>query len=265
MAISKGKIYKYDLKGNFIAEYESLESAAYLNKISSGYLNYHIKGNSSYCHKHIYTKKYYIKLPSELLEHKTKRIYNYKPIYQYSLNGEYLNSYNSIKEASEKTGFIKKYIGNCACGNLGRSKSYKGFLWSYEKKDKLPPMVKNIKYVPIHQYSMEGKYINSYYSIKEASEKLNIFSAGISHCANGDKKTPTYRGFIWSFIKLKKVKPIKPRKKPINVYLNNKFYKTFESQSEIYKIMKISRSTITICLSGKQKSPYKGYTFKYKN
>jgi len=33
MAYSKGKIYKYDLTGNFITEYESAEAAAYIDKI----------------------------------------------------------------------------------------------------------------------------------------------------------------------------------------------------------------------------------------
>jgi hypothetical protein len=263
MALSKGKIYKYDLQGNFVNEYESVEAAAYLDKIAGSYLSQHLKGVSSFCNKHIYTRKYYIKLPNELLENKTRRIYKTKQVHQYSLDGKHIKSYNSCQDAAMETGFKYRYIMNFLSGNLNkRSKTYKGFFWSYEKKDELQKFERKLCFKEIHQYSMNGNYIKTYNSLKEAGEKLNIRPAGISSCVNGQIKS--YKGFIWSLIKLKKVKSVNPKKKSINVYKYNKLYKTFESATDASKKLNICRSGITGCLNGRSEST-KGYTFKYKN
>lgn len=199
MALSKGKIYKYDLTGKFISEYESAEAAADLNKISSSYLLDHLKGIWSYCHKHIYTKKYYIKLPNELLEHKSKRIYKTKEIHQYDLNGKYIKSYKDKNEAAEETNLKPRYILDFASGNSGRGKTYGGFIWSFEKKDKLPKFEKKLKYKKIEQYSKDGKFIKMYDSIKDAANEIKIHPAGISKCASGVNGQPTAGGFIWKY------------------------------------------------------------------
>jgi hypothetical protein len=260
MSKHNGKVYKYDLHGNFIAEYENAEAAAFLDNIASSYLLEHLKGTWSYCHKHVYTKKYYIKLPPELLEHKTKRIYNPKEIYQYSLDGKYINSFKDKNEAAEFTGLKARYIRDCASGNLGKGKTYGGFLWSFEKKKQIPKFEKIMNYKEIHQYSLDGKYIKTYNSIKEA--KLEVGSCAITHCAQGSKGNPTAGGFIWSYEKVKSVKPVLPKKRPINVYKNNKLYKTFESQAEVSIQLKLSRTIIWKHL--KNNEPYNDFVFKYK-
>jgi hypothetical protein len=262
---SKGNIYKYDLNGEFICEYESIESAAYLDKLSSGYLLKHIEGKFSFCKNHIYSKKFYIKLPSELLEHKSKRIYKTKQVHQYSLDGKYVKSYGSCQDAAIETGFKCRYIMNFASGNLNkRSKTYKGFMWSYEKKNELPKFEKDLPFKEIHQYSLDGIYIRSFNSLKEAALYVGGNYNTISHSARGTKGTPTAKGFIWSLKKVKKVKPSIPKKKTINVYKNDKLYKTFESIVETSKQLNLNRSNITNCLNGRNKS-FKGFIFKYKN
>jgi len=190
MAYSKGKIYKYDLTGNFITEYESAEAAAYIDKIASSFLLEHLKGRWSYCHNYIYTYKYYIKLPAELLEHKTKRIYKRYEIHQYDLNGNHIASYKDKDEAANATGLKARYIRDCAAGNL-KTKTYRGFLWSYEKKKTIPKFEKIKKYKKIDQYTKDGKFIKTFNSLKEAANSLNISPTAISNCARGQKKTPS--------------------------------------------------------------------------
>jgi hypothetical protein len=262
MSLSKGKIYKYNLNGEFICEYESVEAASYLDKVSSSYLSKHLEGKFSFCKNHIYTKKWYIKLPSELLEHKTKRIYKRKELHQYSLDGKYIKSFIDKHQAAEEIGGIARFIINCASGNFGRGRTYYGFLWSYEKKDKLPKFEKDLPFKEVYQYSLNGKYIRSFNSVKEAASFVGGNGSNISHSARGTKGTPTAKGFLWSFKKVKKVKPVEPKKKPINVYKNNKLYKTFMSISQASKELNLSRSTITNYLTGRNKSS-KEFNFKY--
>jgi hypothetical protein len=258
------KVYQYDLDGNFISEYESAQAASELNKISTSYLLSHLKGLFSYCHNYIFTHTYYIKLPEDLLRHKSKRIYIKKEIHQYSKDGKYIQSFKDKDEASKHTGLKSRYIRDYASGNSGKGKTYGGFLWSFEKKKEISKFEKKFNYKQIHQYSKDGKFLKSYNSIKEAAELNNLYSSSISHCASGNKKFPTYGGFIWSYEKLKIVKAVKPKKTPIKVYKNNKLIKIFESQIQVHKELGISRTIIFDCVSGKREN-YKDYIIKYKD
>lgn len=56
-----------------------------------------------------------------------------KKICQYSLEGEFIRGYNSIKEASKKMGCTDVAIGNCA---NGKSKKSMGFLWKFANEEK---------------------------------------------------------------------------------------------------------------------------------
>jgi hypothetical protein len=258
-----GKVYQYDLKGNFINEYPSQQAASDLNNVPFSYISDHIKGKFSFCKGHIYTKKYYIKLPPELLEHKSKRIYKRKEINQYSLDGKYINSFKDKNEAAEFTGLKARYIRDCASGNLN-GKTYGGFIWSFEKKKEISKFEKKKNYRTIHQYSKDGKFIKTFNSLKEASKELNILSSCISHCANKNPKFPSYGGFIWRYEKEKNIIPIKKRIKEIEVYKNNKLIKIFESQQKVFEELNISKGRIWECVSGKRKD-FKGYVIKYKD
>lgn len=60
-----------------------------------------------------------------------------KKIYQYSVDGEYLNSYCSITEASKITGANRSNISICANPNNTRKTTSGGFKRSYEKLDRI--------------------------------------------------------------------------------------------------------------------------------
>ena len=68
---SNGKVYKYDLQGNFISEYENMQAAMELNNLSAGSIVGHlIHKTQNHCVNHIYTFDYYIKLPKKYLDKK---------------------------------------------------------------------------------------------------------------------------------------------------------------------------------------------------
>ena len=52
-----------------------------------------------------------------------------KRVYQYTLDGELIAIYTSVKEASRQNNFVATCIARCCRGIL---KTYKGFKWSYE-------------------------------------------------------------------------------------------------------------------------------------
>lgn len=54
-----------------------------------------------------------------------------KPIYQYTLEWELVDIYESVKKAAEANGFAASCISNCALGKQGR-KQHNGYRWSFE-------------------------------------------------------------------------------------------------------------------------------------
>ena len=84
----------------------------------------------------------------------------------------------------------------------------------------------------IHQYSLNGVYLNSYKSIAEATRITSIPSQNISKCAN--KLRPTAGGYIWAFEKLLQLtKFSNTRKKYLYVISKENFTKTFKSVTEV--------------------------------
>ena len=52
----------------------------------------------------------------------------------------------------------------------------------------------------VYQYTLDGKLVNVWNSLSDASKQLGITIMGISACCNNRLKT--YKGYIWSFIPL---------------------------------------------------------------
>ena len=52
-----------------------------------------------------------------------------KPVGQYSINGEFVDKFSSIREAAIKNNYSKAHIGNC-CNN--RVKTAYGYIWKFE-------------------------------------------------------------------------------------------------------------------------------------
>lgn len=89
-----------------------------------------------------------------------------------------------------------------------------------------------IKKLEIHQYDLEGNYIRSYDSIKDAGLDNNIKMSNIEFYIK-DKKTKQRGKYLWSFDKVDKLGFTKynaPRK--VGVYKNGKLIKVYDTVRE---------------------------------
>jgi len=134
-------------------------------------------------------------------------------VYQYSKDGRFVKKWNSQKEAADE---LRIKRGTISCAVCGRIYSYKGFFWS-----KLPPE-KWIKPEPKHkesgrkrqvyQYSSDGKLINIWESVTEASRNTGVGVSTIGIACNYKNKA---RSFLWSYwpleIELKKIEAQKAK------------------------------------------------------
>lgn len=202
---------------------------------------------------------------------------------QYSLNGELLKDYISLKEASDLTGFDKSGISKCC---LGKIHSSNGFIWRYQDINLKTNSYKNcfiddgsavtlsgshiVK--KVNQYDECGNLIKTYNSALEAEIKSDHFFSrqGIQACCNG--RTYTYKKYIWRYYndsfdkyssKIKKSSKEKPpntktskerkyKNVPIDMYNSSLEY--MFTYTDVYAIPNLTQSQINSvinCCKGK--------------
>lgn len=112
------------------------------------------------------------------------------PVFQYNLEGVFLKQWESAKKAGDSLNIDPGDISGC---RRGVKKSAGGFLWR-DKRIEIEPY-KHHNSTNIIQYTLDGKFIQEFKSISEASKILKLNPSGISNCANGKSKKSG--GFIW--------------------------------------------------------------------
>lgn len=121
----------------------------------------------------------------------------------YTLSGDFVNVYDSLTEASLKTGISDSTIG-MVCTNKRQSGG--GYYWVYVKDDNVPQKIDieiNIKTIneskpkPVIQFDKDGNLINEYQSIREASRQTNIVLSSIVENCKGKRKSAG--GYIWEY------------------------------------------------------------------
>lgn len=121
-------------------------------------------------------------------------------VYQYTSEGIFLNSYNSIIEAAEYNG-LKSGGGISKCCRLGGTCC--GYQWFYTYQgEKIKPIVikdRSSSHKKIGKFNLGGDLIKIYQSQKEAGYDNNIHVSDISECCHNKKKQ--IKGFIYNFIK----------------------------------------------------------------
>lgn len=118
----------------------------------------------------------------------------HKLIYQYSLDGKYIQSFYSAGVAGKMLDTTSTNINQAANGAI---KSAGGYLWSYEKKDSLPPVKRNSGFTLVGKYSEDGKLVEAYTSITSAA---NVNGISRKRLAIACDKEEFYRGFKWKFL-----------------------------------------------------------------
>jgi hypothetical protein len=124
-------VEQYDLDDNFINKFNSLREAAES-------INKDCKNISSCCRGKTLTAygfKWRYMAKSYNPSIKTESIEKRKKVYQYDLDGNYINEYKSQSEATRLT-----KIGHISCACLGKINFSGGYQWRYEKLEKLLPI-----------------------------------------------------------------------------------------------------------------------------
>lgn len=188
--IHNGKtVYQYDLLGNYVGLYNSAYDAGCVCNPKTIYACASGKIPSAGGFQWRYEKK------ENIGECVLSRCGTAKQVFQYSLDGDYIKSFESVAQAAAEVG---QHVSNVAAACKGKQKSCAGYMWRYERYDKIDQLQQNnFKAKSVEQYLPNGIFIESYHSITEASKRTGIDISNISSACNGKQKTAG--GFVWKF------------------------------------------------------------------
>lgn len=254
-------IYQFSLNGAFIKEWISITNAAKsiktdVSNISSCLLK-KSKTASGYLwfYKKDFKEKVPLNLDSEIVKELTiSQADKYKKsVVQFSINGEFIKTWDSLSEASNKNKLSLTSISN-VCLRIKGHNTVGGCLWFYRSHFKKIPKKLNSNFLrnlisrkiltkKVNQYSKDGFLIKTWNSIKEASEHTKIHRGSIGSVSSDNKKNKTAGGFIWKFEGVQANKILVSEK--INQFsINGAFIKTWDSLAEIKKAFKCKRHPI---------------------
>ena len=214
--------------------------------------------------------KIYIKI--NMLKQKTEEIFEIKGIKrsvnQYTLEGKFLRTFESIENASSETGILSSNICATCRGNHDH-KSAGMYLWKYNygSIENIKPIFNESKKC-VAQYTLDGKLIKVFSSVSIASKEINAFKGRheISKACNG--QLASSQGFMWRFVKdnivlqnIEKYEYHGSSVKKIHMYKNNilvdSFYNVLDASKKTHK----SRSAINNYIRGKTVDR-QGYVWK---
>jgi hypothetical protein len=104
-----------------------------------------------------------------------------KRVYKYSLEGELLAEYDSVKHAAAENGLGITNISSCC---KKKANTCGGYFWSFRADEKI--FIKNKKNRQIRQYDMEGNLVKCWDSVNDASIGSGILQSAISRICKGE-------------------------------------------------------------------------------
>ena len=181
------EIYRYDLNGNYLNQYNSIVDASKEFNISESAIGKAVNFKRT-CAKFLWSD---IKL--DKLDLSLYNIYNPNIIiYCYNSNGTYNRSFNSMYECTK--------ILECNLSNVQRGIKLGNLVKGYYLSDKLYSIYEKPKTQRltgmVHQYNLDGTYIQSFNSIKEAENKLNCNLQGINDAIKLNNSF--YKNYLWA-------------------------------------------------------------------
>lgn len=189
-----------------------------------------------------------------------------KTVYMFDLNGNYLRSFKSAREAAAYIQPDNQDNARTAIKNncLGTTSSSYGYFWSYTKEF----TYKNERVKEVAQYTINGKFLRTFKSITEAEVALSL-----NNITQAIYKKGSAGGYQWRYFEGNTSDiPTLVNVKTKNLFLpiimfdkSGKIIKKFDCVKQcVNEYPELSASQINRVLNKTIKS-HKGYTFKYQD
>ena len=184
------------------------------------------------------------------------------PIHKYSLEGEYICSYDSIDDAAQDLNIACSYIGKVSKtpGLLAG-----GFQWSRELVDRMPICMRDTQSFQVFQYDIFGNYMNGYDNAYEAGKQFGEWGSHriIEHCKSQQGEC---FGFQWRYYKSNNIGTINNNSgvsKIVYQYdLDGNYITKYSSAAEAAKKYNVDRHAIAYCCRSLTRTSC-GYLWSY--
>lgn len=182
------------------------------------------------------------------------------PIYQFDKEGNLIKEWTNIKEVSEFFNCNETTFRNA----LHFKENYFGYFWSRENKIDLNDFSKGDAKKKVYKYTPNGKLIQVYESLLEASKDINTTPAALTTAIQGQS---LYRKeFYYSFQLYDEFKP-KPKvtlkNKKFYLYtLEGEFIREFKDYKELVEFMGVKSTASISDVINRRNGLYKDYQIK---
>lgn len=213
-------VLQYDLKARYIAKYDCVKTACIILNIESVYSSvcrcakgelksagnfiWRYEGSNipveSYVRETTKGFKHSEDSKRKMRESRLGKIGGprAKPVLQYDLDGVFLKEFVSANNADDELNLSRGSVYSIC---TGKKKSAGGYMWRFKTDNfqiRIDPYKTN-QLKPVVQFDLNGNYIKTWSSAKEAGETLGIASSGITGCCKGYDKYITAGGFKWKY------------------------------------------------------------------
>ncbi len=129
----------------------------------------------------------------EIIENAIKKIS--KKVYQFDLQGNFIQEFKSTREAARKMGILHSYISRC-CNKLLKHSG--GYIYSFQKEANIKPVEKpNAVKRPVVELDADGEIINEWDCLMDCSRSEKLDNGNLSRVCNGKKKWIKGRYFAY--------------------------------------------------------------------
>ncbi len=182
-------IYQYNLKGEFIKEWDSIITITKYFGVNKDRVRMVIDGKRSF------EQSYWSEEKFETLDISKYRPSSRSSIRQYTKNGTYINTFKNTTEAAKALDIEREKITNAIYGKYATN----GYWFLKEDEDisqYLDGSIKKEK--PIHCYNKDGSYFKTYNTFKEIKKDLNFNKPDLKRAI---KNNDLLEGYYWSSTK----------------------------------------------------------------
>lgn len=267
-------IVQFDLRGNFIAEYDGIYKAERKFGIPSSNIVACCNGTTARAHGYIWKYKRDVDDFDAFKNGLDATQYDVcEPIYQFDMEKNFIAEYPSACAASKHN---NKWLSCSILENCrGKYKQACGYIWKF-KKD--VPDIQEFQREPydlkkrhwggnvVLQFDLDGRFIREFSSAKEAAKLYGCDTHTITYACSGRTKSGV--GYLWRYKKdyngeITAYVKHEPFHKRVSQYdLLDNFIAEYESVSDAARCMNVGLSCIRAACNGRQKTAY-GYKWKY--
>lgn len=194
-------VAKYDLTGKLLTTYDSIDEAAKDVKVLSMYIYKASKKSSLTCNGYYWRGFDEEAVPEIKVNNASKEIQKGNrapvPVIQYSMYGHKVREWKSAKEAAFHLHCDRATI-TAAC--RGKKKTLKNYQWRYvsDNLESLPPIETfGGKSKKIIKLDLDGRFLESYNSITEASDSVNLSRQSLHKALRLGNQSG---GFLWKYV-----------------------------------------------------------------